>query len=109
VSYRITDKPFVSDTRDVSLHLADAPEVRTPAGRLPIRPTWMQLHYSMDGRLWSIEVGGEPTDPKDRERRTYWSWRTGERTAAGVAHVKRRLDVNDLPQWVTEIAEEFRP
>lgn len=103
----------VHDRREVHLHLgSDAPLVYTPAERTPIRPQAVRFTFRIpdDGAVYSVELTGDLVDERDRKRVVS---RTFNR-ATGEYHIyvpsrTRRLSGNDLPPWLVELTDRYRP
>lgn len=83
----------VSDVRTVQAWCSGLPELRTRAGRDPIRPCHVKITYDIaSGRVYGLQVSG------------YRSARN-----AGDPAVLREVMPTDAPDWLRALVEEQAP
>lgn len=88
---------LITDKRSVSMGVANAPEHRTPGGRTPIAPTRLLIEmwispWRPDELTIFVEIAGPRLEEPKRGQ-----------------FLKRRLALDDAPEWARRLAGQHRP
>ena len=92
-------RALVTDKRSVSIDVADVPEHRTRGGRTPIAPNRLTIEmwvspWHPDVLTTYVEINGRRLeDLKPRQGQ----------------YLRRRMPIEDAPEWVRELAKQHRP
>lgn len=91
------ERPWVTDERTVRMAVTGAPDICTPLGARPIKPSHVRITYDMARQaVTSVVVTGrgKPNPRNYRER-------------DGL--VRRRVSPDGAPFWLAKLIEEYRP
>lgn len=92
----LTD-PWIFDSREVYLHVANADVHYTPAGKRPLTPIGLLINYRLDTdtgetKSVSVHLAGYPGADQSR------------------SVIRRHLkDLGAQPDWIRGAVEQFRP